>query len=58
MPRFNDLLKIRLEEMIKARSEDLGSGLAQDIADYKDRVGYIRGLKAALQVAQELAGDE
>jgi hypothetical protein len=54
-------LRERLEEERQTRIEMLSSGSAQTIEEYKQQVGYIRGLMDALiwanEISQQLIGN-
>jgi hypothetical protein len=54
-------LRERLEEERQTRVEMLSSGSAQTIEEYKQQVGYIRGLMDALiwanEISQQLIGN-
>jgi len=54
-------LRERLEEERQTRVEMLSSGSAQTIEEYKQQVGYIRGLMDAIiwanEISQQLIGN-
>jgi hypothetical protein len=52
-PRLNRMLIGALNTEIAERSGHVASGSASDHADYKERCGYIAGLKRAVEIAQE-----
>jgi len=52
--RFHSLLRERIKEEVDSRSLSLASGGAPDYSQYKDSVGYIRGLLDALKLCEEI----
>lgn len=52
--RFHTLLRIKAEEAIAIRSDSIAVGGAADYPDYLKSVGYIQGLRAALDLAREV----
>ena len=47
-------IKKKLTEIRAERAYDLGSGLAQDWADYRRRVGVLEGIDEALRVCEDI----
>ena len=52
--RFHSLLRERIKEEVDSRSLSLASGGAPNYSQYKDSVGYIRGLLDALKLCEEI----
>ena len=52
--RFHALLDYKIQEEIKVQEETISSGQCQSFDAYRDQVGYIRGLKDALKLAEEV----
>lgn len=52
--RFHTLLRIKIEEAIRNRSESIVSGHCDDYASYRGNVEYVNGLKDALELCQEV----
>lgn len=48
-PALNITVKSRLEALRREHQENLGSGIAQDWADYKNRCGIIQGLTIGIE---------
>lgn len=56
--RFHSLLETRIHETIASKGDSLVAGAAIDYATYRDMAGYIRGLRDALVIADELETEE
>ena len=54
-PRLAGRLEARLKQEINEYAGQLARGLADDWPDYKERVGVIKGLERAVEIAQEIA---
>ncbi len=59
MPRTRLFVKLqaKVEERINSVSGTLLEGSAQDYPSYKDWVGYIRGLRDAVRLLDEIEGE-
>ena len=55
--RFHALLKVQIEIAIQAMADSLTTGGSIDYANYRDGVGYIRGLRDALKACAEIEKD-
>ena len=53
-PALNLTVKSRLMELLSNARVDLGSGLAQDWADYRYRCGLIAGLQAGIDFCDQM----
>ncbi len=52
--RFHSLLKAKMLETIDIQAQSLAMGAAQDYPHYKDITGYIRGLRDALKLCEDV----
>ncbi len=52
--RFHAILKEKIEKAVQDRLLSLASGGAQDYPQYRDNVGYLRGLNDALSLCDEI----
>jgi hypothetical protein len=52
--RFHSLLEAKINEAVQSRAASLASGAAPDYPQYQNNVGYIIGLKEALNLADEV----
>ena len=52
--RLFSVLRERIQEEVDSRSLSLASGGAPDYSQYKDSVGYIRGLQDALKLCEDI----
>ena len=50
-------LRERVTEEAKKKETETGNGAAVSFSDYRERVGYLRGLRDALKLANEIFGD-
>ena len=55
--RFHTMLDVRLREVLVDREEQLTSGGVSSYDAYRYNVGYIRGVRDALKVADEVNED-
>ncbi len=55
--RFHNLLREKVNKTISEYTESVISGLMRDHADYRDSCGYIRGLKDALRLCEDIEQD-
>ncbi len=55
--RFHSLLEAKINEVIAKYSEIVLSCGCASIESYRAEVGYLRGLKDALKLADEVEGD-
>ena len=55
--RFHLLLEKKIDEAIQNRTVSLASGAAADYPHYKENVGYINGLRDALNLCDEVEQD-
>jgi hypothetical protein len=51
---FDELTK-KIDEAVAGKSERLLDGIADDYADYRHQTGFIRGLKTAKDIINNLA---
>ena len=51
---FHKVLRERIQEEVDSRVLSLASGGAPDYPQYRDSVGYIRGLHDALRLCEEI----
>ncbi len=56
--QFWSVLRDRLEEKIAATERFLGQGGASDFTQYQRKVGQIEGMKACIDQAKDILGDE
>jgi hypothetical protein len=54
---FHRVLRARISEVLVARSNDIASGVCKTLEHYKEEVGYMKGLKAALDIADDIEKD-
>lgn len=47
---FEELFTEKIDEELRRHTEDLAMGSANDYPEYKEKVGYIRGLITALDI--------
>ena len=52
-PQFMRNLKAKLREEFQTRDHAIASGVAGDYADYRHRVGELRGLEIAFNLCEE-----
>ena len=52
--RFHQLFQERALKEIEKANQELASGAAKDFGQYRDYVGYIRGLGDALRLCDEI----
>lgn len=52
--RFQRKLREELETAIEEKEAEVALGNCPDFSMYKDKCGYIRGLKDALRIAEKL----
>lgn len=52
--RFHNLLEARVKEVIEAETAQIIGGLPSDFPAYREAVGYIRGLNAALLLCDQI----
>lgn len=50
-------LQAKIEERINSVGSSLLMGTAQDYPSYKDWVGYVRGLRDAIKLLDEIEGE-
>ena len=55
--RFHAFLEKKIEEEIQNRAASLASGAAADYPHYKESVGYINGVKAAIKLCDDVEQD-
>lgn len=55
--QFQRVLESRLNEAVESHRISVASGVCTDYAHYRDSVGYIRGLTAALRICEEIEGE-
>lgn len=55
--RLFSKLEVKIEERINSVSSTLLEGAAQDYPSYKDWTGYVRGLRDALKLLDEIEGE-
>lgn len=55
--RFHILLMERIEARIKVVGESVLEGSCKDFDEYKDWVGYVRGLNDALSLCDDIEGE-
>ena len=55
--RFNSILQERILVTISEVNDALSSGSAKDYPQYRDLVGYIRGLSDAIKLCDEVEED-
>tara|TARA_R110000744_G_scaffold161018_5_gene277447 strand:+ start:537 stop:734 length:198 start_codon:yes stop_codon:yes gene_type:complete len=53
-----DVLKDRMDEDISSALQFLGSGGAQDFAQYKEVTGLLRGLRSCVSHVEDLARNQ
>tara|TARA_R100000656_G_scaffold109678_1_gene81691 strand:+ start:36 stop:242 length:207 start_codon:yes stop_codon:yes gene_type:complete len=53
-----DVLKDRMNEDVSSALQFLGSGGAQDFAQYKEVTGLIRGLRSCIDHVEDLARNQ
>jgi len=51
---FGRLLKAKIEHAINERATSIASGACTDYAHYRENVGYVEGLMAAVNIANDL----
>lgn len=51
---FHKSLYVIINDEIQKRSDTLASGLAKSHEDYKEKVGYLNGLKDALKMCRQV----
>lgn len=56
MPKthFHNLLEARVREIIAKETVEITGGLLPDFPSYRQAVGYINGLNAALQLCEQI----
>lgn len=52
--RFHNLLEEKILQEVDNRSKSIASGGASDYPHYRENVGYITGLQAALALCEEI----
>lgn len=52
--RFHFQLKAKVEETIDLMAISVASGACTDYPQYREKIGYINGLKAALELADDV----
>lgn len=55
--RFHALLEQKIAEAIENRSISVASGVCTEYANYRENVGYIKGLQAALALCDEIESE-
>lgn len=55
--RFHSLLEERIIKAVDSMAMSLASGEASDYPAYRESVGYIRGLREALNLCDEIEGE-
>ncbi len=53
LSRFHGTLKAKLEEEIAKVSGQISQGQTRDYESYRESVGYIRGMIAAIKLAED-----
>jgi hypothetical protein len=51
---FHRLLKAKVAEVLEARRTQIASGICKDFDHYKYETGFIQGLLASLEIADDL----
>jgi hypothetical protein len=54
---FHRVLRARVAEVLDARSQSIASGACATHDHYQHEVGFIAGLRAALELAEDLERD-
>lgn len=57
-PWFCEQLASRVMQRWVERSASLAMGAAQDFADYRYAVGYLQGLKDAIEIADDIRKEQ
>lgn len=52
--RFHALLDYKIQEAIKQQESEVCGGMCQSFDAYQAQIGYIRGLRDALRLAEEV----
>lgn len=55
--RFQSLLEAKINEEIIKQTTSLAEGNSTTIESYRAVVGYIRGLRAALKLSEDVEGE-
>lgn len=55
--RFQSELEARVKEAVENRSISIANGDVTDYAHYREQVGYIRGLRDALKIGEDIEAD-
>jgi hypothetical protein len=55
--RFHSLLEQRIDERIKSVGDSLLRGEIKEFTEYKDMTGYLRGLRDALKLCDDIEGE-
>lgn len=55
--RLFSKLQVKIEERINSVSDTLLQGAATDYPSYKDWTGYVRGLRDAVKLLDEIEGE-
>ena len=56
--RFAALLKNKIEGVVQERATQVANGACTDYPQYKENVGYIRGLLDAIKLADDVEIEE
>lgn len=55
--RFHSQLEQKVMEAIETRVQSMADGAVADYPQYQFNVGYLRGLKDALKIADDIEGE-
>ena len=55
--RFQAELETRINEAVENRTKSIAKGDAADYAEYREHVGYIRGLQDALKLGEQIESE-
>lgn len=58
LPNLPDVLRQRIADEIAEQSRQIANGAAADHADYKHRVGQIRGLGRVIEILDDITTDK
>ena len=53
-PDFTEMMRRMIDGEIELTQRDLGEGHAQDMEAYKNRIGYIEGLKKSKEYMEKV----
>lgn len=54
---FHRILRARVTEVLVTRSNEMAEGKCKSLEHYREEVGFIEGLKAALALCEDIERD-